>query len=254
MSQLNNLIYLVDDDRRVLNALTRLLQSEGWLTAGFTSAGAFLEAHDPAISGCLVLDLMMPEMSGLAVQAELKRLEQFRPVVFLSGRGEISACATAMKGGAVDFLTKPVEASLLFAAVARAVERDIAGRAQAEQRRVISDRMTSLTQRERQVLSGVVEGLLNKQIANRLGIVEKTVKVHRAHAISKLGARSTAELVRMVYSLGPGRRHVDRLRPFVNRRGAAGSGMESSPDARSWRHSSRGRPAAAARDGSTPRR
>ncbi len=203
MSQLNNLIYLVDDDRRVLNALTRLLQSEGWLTAGFTSAGAFLEAHDPAIPGCLVLDLMMPEMSGLAVQAELKRLEQFRPVIFLSGRGEISACATAMKGGAVDFLTKPVEAPLLFAAVARAVERDIAGRAHAEQRRAISDRMTSLTQRERQVLSGVVEGLLNKQIANRLGIVEKTVKVHRAHAISKLGARSTAELVRMVYSLGP---------------------------------------------------
>jgi FixJ family two-component response regulator len=108
-----------------------------------------------------------------------------------------------MKAGALDFLTKPVEAALLVAAVARAVECDAVMRAQAEKRRVISDRMTSLTLRERQVLSGVVEGLLNKQIANRLGIVEKTVKVHRAHAISKLGARSTAELVRMVYSLGP---------------------------------------------------
>jgi FixJ family two-component response regulator len=203
MSQLNGLIYLVDDDRRVLNALTRLLQGEGWLTAGFTSAGAFLEAHDPAIPGCLVLDLMMPDMSGLAVQAELQRLGECRPVIFLSGRGEIPACATAMKAGALDFLTKPVEAPLLFAAVARAVERDAIDRVQADQRRVISDRMTSLTLRERQVLSGVVEGLLNKQIANRLGIVEKTVKVHRAHAISKLGARSTAELVRMVYSLGP---------------------------------------------------
>jgi FixJ family two-component response regulator len=203
MSQPNSLIYLVDDDRRVVNALTRLLQSEGWLTASFTSAGAFLEAHDPAIPGCLVLDLMMPEMSGLAVQEELRRSAQIRPVIFLSGRGEISACATAMKAGALDFLTKPVEAALLFAAVARAVECDAVMRAQAEKRRVISDRMTSLTLRERQVLSGVVEGLLNKQIANRLGIVEKTVKVHRAHAVSKLGARSTAELVRMVYSLAP---------------------------------------------------
>ena len=203
MDQLNSMIYLVDDDRRVLNALTRLLQGDGWLTAAFTSAGAFLEAHDPELPGCLVLDLMMPEMSGLAVQAELRRLGEQRPVIFLSGRAEIAACATAMKAGAIDFLTKPVEAPLLFAAVGRAVERDNAARAQADRHRSISERMTSLTQRERQVLSGVVQGLLNKQIANQLGIVEKTVKVHRAHAISKLGVRSTAELVRMVYSFGP---------------------------------------------------
>jgi FixJ family two-component response regulator len=203
MSQLNSVIYLVDDDRRVLNALARLLQSEGWLTAAFTSPRAFLEGHDPSVAGCLVLDLMMPEMSGLAVQAELQRLGRCRPVIFLSGRAEIAACAVAMKAGAIDFLTKPVEAPLLLAAVKHAVERDAADRDHAEKRRAITDRMTSLTARERQVLSGVVEGLLNKQIANRLGIVEKTVKVHRAHAISKLGARSTAELVRMVYSLGP---------------------------------------------------
>jgi FixJ family two-component response regulator len=203
MGQLNSVIYLVDDDRRILNALTRLLQGEGWLTAAFICPSAFLEAHDPTVPGCLVLDLMMPEMSGLALQAELQRLGRCRPVIFLSGRAEIAACAIAMKAGAVDFLTKPVEAPLLLAAVARAVERDLADRDQAEKRRAITDRMTSLTARERQVLSGVVEGLLNKQIANRLGIVEKTVKVHRAHAISKLGARSTAELVRMVYSLGP---------------------------------------------------
>ena len=203
MGEVNSMIYLVDDDRRVLNALTRLLESEGWLTQAFTSAGAFLEAHDPVVPGCLVLDLMMPEMSGLAVQMELQRLGQYRPVIFLSGRGEISACATAMKAGAIDFLTKPVEAVLLFAAVARAVECDTTARAQVERLRALNARMTTLTHRERQVLGGVVEGLLNKQIANRLGIVEKTVKVHRAHAISKLGARSTAELVRMVYSLGP---------------------------------------------------
>src|SRR6185312_2712849 len=126
-----------------------------------------------------------------------------RPVIFLSGRAGIPACASAMKAGAVDFLTKPVEAELFLATVARAVARDVAEREHADKRRVLSDRMTSLTLRERQVLDGVVEGLLNKQIANRLGIVEKTVKVHRAHAISKLGAHSTAELVRMVYSLNP---------------------------------------------------
>jgi FixJ family two-component response regulator len=203
MGDLNSVVYLVDDDRRVLTALTRLLESEGWLTQAFTSAHAFLEAHDPEIPGCVVLDLMMPEMSGLALQSELQSLGGYRPVIFLSGRAAIPACTSAMKAGAIDFLTKPVEAALLFAAVDRAVERDLAARAQTERLRGLNERMTSLTVRERQVLSGVVEGLLNKQIANRLGIVEKTVKVHRAHAISKLGARSTAELVRMVYSLAP---------------------------------------------------
>jgi FixJ family two-component response regulator len=203
MGNLNSMVYLVDDDRRVLTALTRLLESDGWLTQAFTSARAFLDAHDPGIPGCVVLDLLMPEMSGLAIQEELHRSDGDRPVIFLSGRAGIPACTSAMKAGAIDFLTKPVEAPLLFAAVTRAVDRDLAARAQTERLRSLNERMTSLTLRERQVLSGVVEGLLNKQIANRLGIVEKTVKVHRAHAISKLGARSTAELVRMVYSLAP---------------------------------------------------
>jgi FixJ family two-component response regulator len=203
MANLNSIVYLVDDDRRILTALTRLLESEGWLTQAFTSARAFLESHDPQTSGCAVLDLLMPEMSGLALQQELQSLGLCRPVIFLSGRAGIPACASAMKAGAVDFLTKPVEAELFLATVARAVARDVAEREQADKRRALSDRMISLTFRERQVLDGVVEGLLNKQIANRLGIVEKTVKVHRAHAISKLGARSTAELVRMVYSLNP---------------------------------------------------
>jgi FixJ family two-component response regulator len=203
MASLNSIVYLVDDDRRILTALTRLLESDGHVTQAFTSARAFLEAHDPEVPGCVVLDLLMPEMSGLALQNELQRLGRCRPVIFLSGRAAVPACASAMKAGAVDFLTKPVEAPLFLATVARAIARDVAERAQVEKRRALSDRMTSLTLRERQVLEGVVEGLLNKQIANRLGIVEKTVKVHRAHAISKLGARSTAELVRMVYSLNP---------------------------------------------------
>jgi FixJ family two-component response regulator len=203
MANLNSIVYLVDDDRRILTALTRLLESDGHVTQAFTSARAFLEAHDPAIPGCVVLDLLMPEMTGLALQQELQRLGRCRPVIFLSGRAGIPACATAMKAGAVDFLTKPVEADLFLSTVARALARDTAEREQGVRRQALTQRMTSLTVRERQVLEGVVEGLLNKQIANRLGIVEKTVKVHRAHAISKLGARSTAELVRMVYSLNP---------------------------------------------------
>jgi FixJ family two-component response regulator len=202
-STANSIVYLVDDDRSILAALTRLLDSDGRVAQCFTSARDFLDAHDPEIPGCLVLDLMMPQMSGLALQGELQKLGRCRPVIFLSGRAGIPACASAMKAGAVDFLTKPVEAPLFLATVARAVERDTTQREQATKLQVLSDRMTHLTLRERQVLEGVVEGLLNKQIANRLGIVEKTVKVHRAHAISKLGARSTAELVRMVYSLNP---------------------------------------------------
>jgi FixJ family two-component response regulator len=201
MDKLNQLIFLVDDDQRVLNALARLLLSEGWPTKAFTSAKAFLEAHDPEVPGVLALDLMMPEMSGLAVQSELQRRGECRPIIFLSGHAEISACATAMKSGAVDFLTKPVDAALLFATIAKAMEHDTAMRQRNARQRVLVDRITSLTGRERQVLDGVVEGLLNKQIAHNLGIVEKTVKVHRAHAISKMGAHSTAELVRMVYSL-----------------------------------------------------
>ena len=203
MANLNSIVYLVDDDRRILTALTRLLESDGHASQAFTSSHAFLEAHDPAVPGCVVLDLLMPEMSGLALQYELQQLGRCRPVIFLSGRAGIPACATAMKAGAVDFLTKPVEADLFLSTVARALARDTTEREQGVRRQALTDRMTSLTARERQVLEGVVEGLLNKQIANRLGIVEKTVKVHRAHAISKLGARSTAELVRMVYSLGP---------------------------------------------------
>ncbi len=203
MANLNSIVYLVDDDKRILTALTRLLEGDGHVTLAFTSARAFLEAHDPEIPGCVVLDLLMPEMSGLAVQQQLQQLGRCRPVIFLSGRAGVPACATAMKAGAVDFLTKPVEAELFLATVGRGLARDAAERALGQKRQALSDRMSSLTQRERQVLEGVVEGLLNKQIANRLGIVEKTVKVHRAHAISKLGARSTAELVRMVYSLGP---------------------------------------------------
>jgi FixJ family two-component response regulator len=201
MGDLTETVFLIDDDPRVLKSIARLLHTEGWLTRSFTSAEEFLAQHDRAVPGCLLLDLMMPGMTGIALQQELRRLGQSRPAIFLSGRAEISTCVSAMRSGAVDFLTKPVEAAKLIGTVRRALARDAELRAQASELHRLSERVASLTLRERQVLDGVVSGMLNKQIANQLGIVEKTVKVHRAHAVSKMGARSTAELVRMVDTL-----------------------------------------------------
>jgi FixJ family two-component response regulator len=178
--------------------MARLLASDGWSTRTYRSAPEFLADHDEAAPGCLVLDLLMPEMTGLDLQHELARLGENRPIIFLSGRGDVPSSVAAMKSGAYDFLTKPVNGALLLATVRNAIERDTQQRAAARQACGVRERLSSLTAREREVLDGVVAGLLNKQIAGRLGIVEKTVKVHRARAVAKLGARSIAELVRIV--------------------------------------------------------
>lgn len=202
MGKLSETVFLVDDDLRVLKALARLLGSDGWTTRLYRSAREFLAEHDAAVPGCLVLDLLMPEMTGLDLQKELARLGQHRPIIFLSGCGDVPSSVTAMKSGAVDFLTKPVDASALLQAVRGAMERDERQRAQADRIHGLNARLATLTVREREVIDGVVSGMLNKQIAGRLGIVEKTVKVHRARAVAKIGARSTAELVRMVEAAG----------------------------------------------------
>jgi FixJ family two-component response regulator len=202
MGKLSETVFLVDDDPRVLKALSRVLASDGWVARPYRSAREFLAEHDVAAPGCLVLDLLMPEMTGLDLQQELARLGEHRPIVFLSGRGDVPSSVTAMKSGAVDFLTKPVDAKALLEAVRRATERDMRQRAHADRIHGLTARLATLTLREREVLDGVVSGLLNKQIAGRLGIVEKTVKVHRARAVAKMGARSTAELVRMVEASG----------------------------------------------------
>lgn len=195
-------VFVIDDDPQVLKAITRVLASDGWATRSFRSAKDYLNEQADATPGCLVLDLLMPEMTGLDLQQELTRIGRARPIVFLSGEGDIPTSVQAMKCGAVDFLTKPVESKALLDAVRRAMERDVSERAAARHVRDVRKRFSSLTAREREVLDGVVAGLLNKQIAAQLGIVEKTVKVHRARAVAKMGARSTAELVRMVESLG----------------------------------------------------
>jgi len=190
-------VHTVDDDSDVLVALGRILRAEGFEVAASRSTREFLERYDPDIPGCLVLDLSMPEMDGLQTQALLENRGIACPVIFLSGCGDVHSSVCAMKGGAIDFLTKPVEADALIEAVTRGLERDCCARALAEEKCRTAMRFAVLTPREREVLQHVLAGRLNKQIAADLGIVEKTIKVHRSHVMHKLGVRSVAELVRL---------------------------------------------------------
>ncbi|PWK65649.1 response regulator [Aminobacter sp. AP02] len=191
-------VYLVDDDDRVLRALKRLLSSDGHSVACYSNAEEFLLHHDPEVPGCAVLDLGLPGMDGFGIQDALASGTAQRPLIFLTGRGDIPASVRAMKAGAVDFLTKPVERSALLAAVAQALVRDKEMRQNGEQRSSLEQRLSKLTPREREVLTLVVAGRLNKQIAGELGTVEKTIKVHRGRMMNKMGVRTVADLVRLV--------------------------------------------------------
>jgi FixJ family two-component response regulator len=180
-------VHVVDDDPSVRRALARLLDGHGWSVIVHASADSFIASHDPAAHGCIVLDVAMPGLDGLALQQLLARNGELMPVIFLTGCADVPMCAGAMRDGALDFLTKPVDEEVLLAAVTRGLERDA-------QRRSLA----TLTPREREVLAHVMEGRLNKQIAADLGTAEKTVKVHRARAMEKMQVRSVAELVRLV--------------------------------------------------------
>jgi len=190
-------VFLVDDDPGVLRALTRLLRAAGFDVRAFRSAREFLAGHDAATPGCIVLDLAMPGQSGLDLQAALTAAGCRRPIVFVSGRGDVPSSVRAMKAGAVDFLTKPVSQEDLLAAIGRAVERDRLMREARAELEAIAERLSKLTPREREVLEHVVMGQPNKQIAADLGTVEKTVKVHRSRVMEKMGVRSLADLVRI---------------------------------------------------------
>jgi FixJ family two-component response regulator len=185
----------------VLRALTRLLVAAGLEARGFPSPAAFLQAHDPATPGCLVLDLALPELDGLELQQALTVSDCARPIVFITGRGDIPSSVRAMKGGAVDFLTKPVNDRDLLAAIRNALEIDRLAREAQVEMDGLRQRLASLTPREREVLGHVVAGRLNKQIAADLGIVEKTIKVHRARIMEKMAVRSLADLVRIAERL-----------------------------------------------------
>jgi FixJ family two-component response regulator len=191
-------VYLVDDDERVLVALKRLLTAEGYSVACYSSGEEFLRSHDREVPGCAVIDLGLPGIDGLGIQNSLSSGLTDRPLIFLTGRGDIPASVKAMKAGAIDFLAKPPDASVLLAAVAQALQRDSEARHERERRKIVEQRISSLTPREREVLTRVVAGRLNKQIAGELGIVEKTIKVHRARVMGKMGVRTVADLVRIV--------------------------------------------------------
>ena len=194
--------FLVDDDGGVLKALARLLRAAGYEPRAYASPQNFLANYDPALPGCVIVDLTMPDLDGLALQQELVERDPGRPVIFLTGTGDIARSVRAMKAGAVDFLTKPVDATQLLAAVDRARQKDEEARGARTNREVFDRMIARLTPRERQVMDHVVLGRLNKQIAATLGTVEKTIKVHRGRVMAKLEVRSVAELVRLTERAG----------------------------------------------------
>jgi FixJ family two-component response regulator len=194
--------FVVDDDRSVLKSLSRLLRTKGYEVRTYRSGREFLDQHDPDVPGCAILDMAMPGMSGLEIQRELAANDANRPVVFLSGSAEVPASVTAMKEGAVDFLTKPAKARDLLQAIAAACDHQLKAREQKGELDNLQARIANLTPREREVLDGVVSGLLNKQIAGRLGISLKTVKLHRSRMMHKMNVRSVADLVRIAGAAG----------------------------------------------------
>jgi FixJ family two-component response regulator len=202
VSQVAPIVYVVDDDPDVLKAVGRLLESAGHEVVTFPSPQQFLERHDRDAAGCLVLDLQMPGLSGLELQRMLEQQASHLPIVFLTGRGDIAASVQAMKHGAADFLTKPVDDDLLIATVRDALARDRALRPTRIERERIAKALATLTERERQVLELIVAGKLNKQIAAELGTAEKTVKFHRANLMHKMGVRVVADLVKLAERAG----------------------------------------------------
>lgn len=194
-------VFLIDDDAPVRDALSRLLRAHRFAVAAFASPKEFLEHYNPDAPGCLVLDLKM-RGNGFGLQRTLQEKGSLWPIIFLTGHGDVPKSVQALKGGAVDFLTKPVNDKDLLAAVRAAIEKDHTLRQEHAEVSEIRARLSTLTPREREVLEFVVAGKLNKQIAGDLGIAEQTVKVHRARVMEKARVGSVAELVRLTERCG----------------------------------------------------
>jgi FixJ family two-component response regulator len=197
VNEVKPLVFVVDDDESVRKALTRLIQSVGIQVESFASAEAFLLR--PRYEGpcCLVLDIRMPGLSGLDLQKELTRANLTVPIIFMTGHGTIPMSVRAMKAGAIDFLEKPFEDQAILDLIKHAIERDTQAKQEHAGKSEIFKRYESLTPREQEILALVVRGTLNKQIAIQLVISEKTVKVHRARVMEKMGAESLADLIRL---------------------------------------------------------
>ena len=209
MVQVDSVVMVVDDDDSFRRSTERLLRSAGLQVQGFSSATEFLQTKRPDAPACVVLDVQMPGLSGLDLQDEMRRANIEIPVIFVTGHGDIPMSVRAMKGGAVEFLTKPFREQDLLDAIGQALCRDSARRIEAAKLELLREHHELLTKREREVMKYVVSGLLNKQIAGELGTTEKTVKFHRAHVMKKMKASSLAALVQM----------ADRLHEVALRRG-----------------------------------
>jgi FixJ family two-component response regulator len=199
------LVHVVDDDADVRDSLSRLLRSVGMDAVCHASVNEFAQAPRPDVCSCLLLDVRLQGGSGLDLQDQLNRDGVALPVVFMTGFGDIPMSVRAMKGGAVDFLSKPFREQDLLDAIRHALERDRARRTRSDAQRALELRYASLTPRERQVMALAVSGLMNKQIAGEVGTSEITVKIQRGNAMRKMQARTFADLVRMAEALGPAR-------------------------------------------------
>ena len=196
------LVFIVEDDEAIRGALKNLFQSVGLQVELFGSAAEMLQSQLPDVASCLVLDIRLPGLSGLDFQAELARANIHIPIIFMTGHGDIPMSVRAMKGGAVDFLTKPFRDQDMLDAVTVAIERD---RKRRETDRIVANLQSyldTLTPREREILTLISSGLMNKQIAAELGLAEITVKIHRGHIMKKMGAKSLADLLRKAETLG----------------------------------------------------
>jgi FixJ family two-component response regulator len=198
-------IYIVDDDDSMRRAITLLLRTVGYHPVAFTRPGEFLSKFDPNVHGCLVLDIRMPEMSGLEVQQQLNGAGAMLPVIFITGHGDIPIAVQAMKDGAFDFLTKPFRDQELLDRINTALKQDAENRAELEKHADLRRRSESLTPREKEVFELIVDGKANKVVAIDLGLSERTVEIHRGNVMEKMGARSVAHLVKMYLTL-----HSDR--------------------------------------------
>jgi two-component system, LuxR family, response regulator FixJ len=202
MKERSPVVFIVDDDEAVRSSLRLLLKSVGLVPTALGSAREFLDKYDPAQPGCLVLDVRMPGMSGIELQETLNRQGAVIPVIFITGHGDVPMAVEAMQAGAFDFLQKPFRDQDLIDRIQRALEKDRASRTALTERSLIRERLESLTPREREVLTLVTSGKPNKIMAADLGVSQRTVEIHRARVMEKMGATSLAQLVRMIMDLG----------------------------------------------------